>query len=356
MVPKIKVLIVDDSAYFRQLLHQLLLTDESFEVIATAADPFIAAHKMERQAPDVILLDSDMPRMSGLTFLRKIMHQHPIPIILMLDATEPETTTNQAKEYGAVAVWEKSHLEHMQLQHKLYFCDAIKTAVQNKLKKSLTADISIVKPKLSADVIIKHTSFFTNLATHNKVIVVGASTGGTEAIRTFLKGLPVNCPGIVVVQHMPEGFTRSFAERLNELCCQQIKEAEEGDQVKPGTVLIAPGNQHILLKRNGSHYFVTLNSGPLVNRHRPSVDVLFRSAAIDAGKNCLGILLTGMGNDGAQGLLEIKQAAGHTIVQDEASSVVFGMPKEAIRLCAAEIILPLKSIASHVSKLYSTTK
>jgi two-component system chemotaxis response regulator CheB len=227
--------------------------------------------------------------------------------------------------------------------------ESVKAAARTRPKKKFFGDMPVVKPKLSADVVLQPLKSI-GLTTNTKIVAVGASTGGTEAIKQFLEGLPTNAPGVVIVQHMPENFTKAFADRLNDICSIQVKEAEDGDLIRPGLALVAPGNQHMLVKRRGMQYYVELNNGPLVNRHRPSVDVLFRSAAIYAGKNCIGVLMTGMGDDGAKGLLEIREAGGRTIAQDEHSCVVFGMPKEAIQLNAAEQVLPLQDI-SHVMRM-----
>ncbi|WP_207531966.1 protein-glutamate methylesterase/protein-glutamine glutaminase [Desertivirga arenae] len=348
---KIKVLIVDDSALFRQLLSRIVAADSGLEIIGTAADPFIAASKISVQVPDVIILDHYMPRMDGLTFLKKIMSQHPIPVVFIAEeAGKSSELAVKALEVGAFEVLSKEIFSELNQNVRLKICDIIRAASSAPPKKKLLSEALTVKPKLNADAVLQKVKV-TGVVTSDKVVAVGASTGGTEAIRMFLEGLPLNCPGVVIVQHMPENFTKSFADRLNDLCRINVKEACDGDLVKPGTALIAPGNQHMLLKRRGSQYFVELNKGPLVNRHRPSVDVLFRSASIYAAQNCFGVLLTGMGDDGAKGLLEIKQAGGRTIAQDEKTSVVFGMPKEAIQLKAAEKILPVQDIARYVMQL-----
>lgn len=348
---KIKVLIVDDSALFRQLLSKIVAADPGLEIIGTAADPYIAANKMALQAPDVIILDHYMPRMDGLTFLKKIMSQHPIPVVFIAEeAGKGSELAIKALEVGAFDVLSKEIFTELNQNIRLKICDMVRAASAVQPKKRLYSEALTVKPKLNADVVLPKVNI-KSVVTADKVIAVGASTGGTEAIRTFLEGLPLTCPGLVIVQHMPENFTKSFAQRLNDLCKIHVKEAVDGDLVKQGTALIAPGNQHMLLKRRGSQYFVELNKGPFVNRHRPSVDVLFRSASIYAAQNCVGVLLTGMGDDGAKGLLEIKQVGGRTIAQDEKTSVVFGMPKEAIQLNAAEKVLPLQDIARYVLQL-----
>ncbi len=358
MREKIKVLIVDDSAHFRQVLNKALSSDNEIEVIATAADPYIAASKMTQQVPDVITLDIDMPKMDGLTFLRKIMAQHPIPVII-ISATAGRNTeaASKALEYGAVQVLSKDMFDsEITNESRSQICDIVKAASGAKIKKKSLVEAPVVHPKLSADVVLPFALPRHLVPTSEKIIAVGASTGGTQAIKMFLEDLPITVPGIVIVQHMPETFTRSFADRLNEICKIEVKEAEDGDLVKPGLALIAKGNHHLILRKKGTRYYTEINDGPMVNRHRPAVDVLFRSAALYAAKNAIGILLTGMGDDGAKGLLEIRQAGGKTIAQDESSSVVFGMPKEAILLNAAERVLPLYEIANHVIHLTAGLK
>lgn len=349
-------MIVDDSAVVRQTLSQIISSDPDLEVMATAADPFFAAKKITEHLPDVITLDVEMPRMDGLTFLRKIMSQHPIPVVIISSLTDVGTETGmRALEYGAVEIITKPQMNTKQFieESSIRICDAIKAAARARIKRHRYVEPTLmqVEPKLSADAVIpKSFSGHSMLKTTEIVIAVGASTGGTEAIATFLQALPPDCPGIIIVQHMPEKFTTSFANRLNEICQISVKEAQNGDSVIRGQALIAPGNYHMLLKRSGARYYVEVKEGPLVNRHRPSVDVLFRSTAQYAGPNSIGIIMTGMGDDGARGLLEMKEAGAKTIAQDEKSCVVFGMPKEAIRLGAADKVLPLEAIASHIIK------
>ena len=364
MEKKIRVLIVDDSAVVRQSLSSILESDPEIEVMGTAADPIIAVKKIMKEVPDVITLDIEMPRMDGLTFLRKIMSQHPIPVVVISSlTTEGTEVAMKALEYGATEIIGKPSMNAAEFinESKIFLCDAVKAAAQSKLsrKKNIVSSTpstistkpamaTTVNPKYSADVILEKPTGHSQIVDTEKIIVLGASTGGTEAIRQFLKTLPDTVPGIAIVQHMPEGFTASFANSLNNICSLKVKEAANGDKVSQGTVLIAPGNKHMLLKRVGREYFVEVKEGPLVNRHRPAVDVLFRSAARYAGKNAIGIIMTGMGNDGARGLLELKESGAHTIAQDEASSIVFGMPKEAIKLNAADKILPLDKIAGYL--------
>lgn len=353
MSEKIKVLIVDSSAVFRQTLNSILISDPSIEVIATASNPYIAANKMTTRVPDVITLDIEMTGMNGITFLKKIMSQHPIPVVIISSLVQNNMElTLKALENGAVEVMAKNMFETNNIteENKIKIRDIIKRVSHAKLKIKSIPEAPLYQQKFSADVILKQVKPKNLIRTTNKIIAVGASTGGIKAINDFLTALPAEAPGIVIVQHLPENFTRSFAERLNELCKISVKEAEDGDIVKPGRALIAQGNKHLLLKKKGAQYYVEVKDGPLVNRHRPSVDVLFHSAAICAGKNSFGILLTGMGNDGAKGLLEMKKAGAKTIAQDEKSCVVFGMPKEAILMNAVDKILPLNAIASHVMK------
>jgi two-component system chemotaxis response regulator CheB len=345
---KIRVLIVDDSAVVRQTLRDVLSSDPDIEVIATAGDPFVAAERIAEEVPDVITLDIEMPRMDGLTFLKTIMTQHPIPVVICSSlAEEGAQSTFRALEYGAVDIITKPRLGTKQFieDARVQICNAVKGAAAAKMRPmrpSLTAE-----PKLTADAIL---SPATNamIETTEKVVVIGASTGGTEALKTVLERLPADTPGIVIVQHMPELFTRAFANRLDGLCNISVKEAETNDTVIRGRALIAPGNHHLLLKRSGARYYVEVKDGPLVCRHRPSVDVLFRSAARYAGKNAVGVILTGMGDDGARGMLEMKLAGARTIAQDEATSIVFGMPKEAIKLGGVDKILPLQSVAAAI--------
>ncbi len=342
---KIRVLIVDDSAVVRQTLKEVLSSDPEIEVIATAGDPFVAADRIAEQVPDVITLDIEMPRMDGLTFLKKIMGQHPIPVVICSSlADEGALSTLQALEYGAVEIVTKPRLGTRQFleDSRITLCQAVKAAAAARLRT--LGPSHTVEPKLTADAILSPATR-AMVETTEKVVVIGASTGGTEALKTLLEALPADTPGIVIVQHMPELFTRAFANRLDGLCNITVKEAETNDTVIRGRALIAPGNHHLLLKRSGARYYVEVKDGPLVCRHRPSVDVLFRSAARYAGQNVVGIILTGMGDDGARGMLEMKHAGAVTIAQDEATCVVFGMPKEAIKLAAVDKVLPLPAIA-----------
>ncbi len=343
---QIRVLIVDDSAVVRQALTDVLASDPEISVIGTAPDPYVAAEKIRLEVPDVITLDVEMPRMDGLTFLRKIMTQHPMPVVICSSLTEAgAVTTLRALEYGAVDIILKPRMGARQFleENRIRLLDAVKAAARARVTKIL-ARTDRVAPKLTADAVLKKAAPDSLIHTTEKVVVVGASTGGTEAIRELLEDLPINSPGMVIVQHMPEHFTKAFAQRLDGICQVTVKEAQQNDSVIRGQVLIAPGNRHTLLKRSGARYFVEVKDGPLVCRHRPSVDVLFRSAARYAGPNSVGVIMTGMGDDGAQGMLELKEAGALTIAQDEASCVVFGMPKEAIKKGGVDRVLPLTAI------------
>lgn len=356
-------MIVDDSALVRETLKRILEEDAAIKIIATASDPIIALKKLETITPDVIILDIEMPRMDGLTFLKKIKSSSDIPVIIcssMVDSGSANALT--ALEYGAFDIIQKPRIGTKQFieESHILLCDAVKAANLSKNSKATRKTVSkttnleqksfgaTVPPKYTADVILQKADFGTIIETTEKIIVIGASTGGTEAIRVLLEQLPADAPGIVIVQHMPEKFTKSFAERLDSLCKVHVAEAQNNDSVIRGTVLIAPGNKHTLLKRSGARYYVEVKDGPLVSRHRPSVDVLFRSTARYAGKNAVGVILTGMGDDGAHGMLEMHETGAYTIAQDETSCVVFGMPNEAIKLKGVDIVLPLNKITTEM--------
>lgn len=351
MKKKIRVLIVDDSALVRQTLQQILSSDPQIEVMATAPDPFIAVEKIKREVPDVITLDVEMPRMDGITFLQKLMTQHPIPVVICSSlADQNSETTLKALEYGAVEIIQKPMLGTRRFleESKVRICDVVKAASQARVKP--LPPTRTVEPKLTADAVIaKPTKAM--IETTERIVVVGASTGGTEALRVLLEVLPPNAPPLAIVQHMPEHFTAAFARRLDSICRISVKEAEDNDTLIRGRALIAPGNRHMLLKRSGARYYVEIKDGPLVCRHRPSVDVLFRSAARYAGKNSVGVIMTGMGDDGAKGMVEMKEAGALTIAQDEKTCVVFGMPNEAIKRGAVDRVLPLGGIAAEVLKI-----
>lgn len=352
MSHKIKVLIVDDSALVRQTLSGILSSDPDIEVIGMAQDPIVAVQKISEQVPDVITLDVEMPRMDGITFLQKIMSQHPIPVVMCSSlAEEGNETTLKALEYGAVDIITKPKMGTKQFieESRIRICDSVKAAAAAHLRPIRA--IREVSPKYTADVMIEPPNAKAMIQTTEKIVAVGASTGGTEALSVFLQMLPADTPGIVIVQHMPENFTAAFAKRLDSICRVTVKEAENNDSVVRGHVLIAPGNKHTLLKRSGARYYVEVKDGPLVSRHRPSVDVLFRTAARYAGKNAVGVILTGMGDDGARGMKEMHDAGAATIAQDEATCVVFGMPNEAIKMGGVDKILPLEKIAAETLRL-----
>jgi len=346
MTSKKRVLLVDDSAVVRNTLREVIESDAGLEVMAAVGDPFAAAARIRAEQPDVIVLDIEMPRMDGLTFLKKIMTQHPMPVIICSSlAQDGAESTLKALEYGAVDVIPKPRLGTRQFleESRQMICDAVKAAANAHLHHFRPP--AEIAPKLTADAVIAPPQGRAMVETTDRVLVIGASTGGTEALSLILQRLPGDCPGVVIVQHMPERFTTAFAERLDKLCNISVKEAEDGDRVLRGRALIAPGNHHTLLKRSGAQYYVEVKDGPLVCRHRPSVDVLFRSAARYAGRNAVGAILTGMGDDGANGLLEMKKAGASTIAQDERTCVVFGMPNEAIKRGAVDRVLPLDAVA-----------
>ncbi len=357
----LRVLIVDDSAVVRQVLVELLKRDPGFEVLAAVADPVFAMQRMRLEWPDVILLDIEMPRMDGITFLRKIMQERPTPVVVCSTLTEAgASTTLEALAAGAVAIVTKPKLglKGFLSESAAEVTSALRTAARANVRPS-TAERSYrtrsdatqsthVPPKHSADVILAPASERAMTRTTERVVAVGTSTGGTQALEEVLAALPKVSPGLVIVQHMPPNFTAAFAKRLDAVCAIEVREARDGDRVMPGCALIAPGGRHLLLQRSGAQYRVEVREGPAVNRHCPSVDVLFRSVARCAGRNALGVIMTGMGDDGARGLKEMRDAGADTIAQDEASCVVFGMPKEAIRMDAVARVLPLDALASAI--------
>lgn len=341
----VSVFIVDDSAVVRQVLTQLLTADPGIRVSGAAPDPIFALQKMQKDWPDVIILDVEMPRMDGITFLRKLMKERPTPVVICSTLTEKGTdTTLQALSAGAVDIITKP---------KIGLRDFLQSGGQHMVQvlkaaaRARTGAIRTHRQPTVAETRVAAPAAMTR--TTDKVVALGTSTGGTQALETVLTRLPADCPGIVVVQHMPEKFTAAFAQRLNQLCRCEVREAVDGDRVIPGLVLIAPGGKHMQLRRSGAQYRVGVADGPPVNRHKPSVDVLFRSVANTAGRNALGIIMTGMGDDGAQGLLAMRQAGAHTIAQDQESSVVFGMPREAIEVGAAMEVLPLGGMAEAIA-------
>lgn len=348
----IKVLIVDDSAVVRQVSTEVLSRAGGIQASA-AADPLFALDRMKANWPDVIVLDVEMPRMDGITFLRKVMAERPTPVVMCSSLTEKGAqTTMQALEAGAVAIITKP-----KMGVKSFLQDssddlvrAVREAAQANVGrlKAVAAMAQKVPAKLTADAMLSPAGSHAMAQTTETLVAIGTSTGGTQALEVVLRQLPAVAPGMVIVQHMPEKFTASFAERLNGLCDIEVREAKTNDRVIPGRALIAPGGKHMLLKRSGAYYHVDVVDGPLVNRHRPSVDVLFRSVAKFAGANAIGVIMTGMGDDGAAGMLEMKHAGAHTFAQDEATCVVFGMPKEAISRGAVAEVAPLDDLARRI--------
>jgi two-component system chemotaxis response regulator CheB len=339
MAKKIRVLIVDDSALMRQVLGTLLARDPAIDVVGAAADPYVARDKIKQLSPDVLTLDVEMPRMDGLAFLEKLMRARPMPVVMVSSLTEAGCgTTLRALELGAVDFVTKPRLD---LREHL---PAVAREVIGKIKAAACARVRRPQPRPAVTPLRRPASTALIKST-DQVIAVGASTGGTEALKDFLMGLPADCPGVVIVQHMPEKFTRAFAERLDRLCPVRITEASDGDRVLNGHALIAPGGYHMRLVRTGATYLVRLGDDAPVNQHRPSVDVLFESCSETAGSNAVGIIMTGMGDDGARGLLAMRKAGARTLAQDEGSCVVFGMPKAAIDVGAAERVLPLSHLA-----------
>ena len=340
----IRVLVVDDSAVVRQVLEGVLSQEHDISVMV-AADPLIALQKMSRVRPDVIVLDLEMPRMDGLTFLRKIMAEEPIPTVICSGiAARGTDAALRALDEGAVGIITKPKLgvRSFLYESALVLTDIVRSAAGARIQRRFPS-VSQERERTPARVGRSARRIFAD-----RLVAIGASTGGTEALAQILGAMPADCPAILAVQHMPEVFTAAFAERLNRICQIEVKEAQHGDHICPGKALIAPGNHHMSVRRRGPHSFVEIENGPLVSRHRPSVDVLFRSVAKSEGMNALGIILTGMGNDGAQGLLEMKKAGAETVAQDEATCVVFGMPKEAIACGAVDTILPLSKIPEKI--------
>lgn len=350
MADKIKVMIVDDSALVRQVVSQALAREPGIEVIATASDPVFAIEKLKANWPDVIVLDIEMPRMDGISFLRKIMAERPTPVIICSSLAESGAqATFDAMAAGAVTIITKpkAGLKGFLEDSSNDIVQAVRTAARANLRAMpgrAAAGSALNRPKLTADAVIAPGAPTAMAKTTDQLIAIGTSTGGTQALEAVLTRLSSTCLGIVIVQHMPEKFTAMFAERLNSICEIEVREAKNGDRVMPGRALIAPGGRHMMLKRSGAQYLVDVVDGPLVNRHKPSVDVLFRSVAKFAGANALGIIMTGMGDDGARGMKEMHDAGAQTIAQDEASCVVFGMPKEAIKMGGVDQIMPLERV------------
>lgn len=354
---RIKVLVVDDSAVVRQVITGLLQAEPDLEPLGAVSDPLLAIEKMKLAWPDVIVLDIEMPRMDGISFLRKIMAERPTPVVICSSLTENGAqTTIEALAAGAASIITKPQLGLKQFLNDSAddLLSAIRNAAVINVKQLATRNRSVAIPaKLTADAILPPASHRPVAITTDRVVVIGTSTGGTQALEVVLTALPATAPAIVIVQHMPEKFTEAFAQRLDQLSRISIKEANNNDRVIPGRALIAPGGRHMLLRRSGAHYHVEVSDGPLVNRHRPSVDVLFRSAALSAGPNALGIIMTGMGDDGARGMKEMAQAGAQTLAQDEDSCVVFGMPKEALRHGGVTETIPLEHISAAIMRYAS---
>lgn len=362
MSKKIKVLIIDDSALIRQLLQEILSKDTSIEVVGTAADPLIARDKIKQLSPDVLTLDIEMPKMDGITFLRNLMRLRPMPVIMISTLTEAGAdVTLEALEIGAIDFIPKPKIDVVdRIQN--YASDIInkvKIASIARVRTFRDADILTVSEKLSADAVLAKSSDASKrtrnfLKTTDKIIAIGASTGGTEAIKEVLIRMPVTAPAIVISQHIPAAFSTPFARRMDSCCAMTVYEAKDGQQILPGHVYIAPGSHHLIVERSGTRYICRLNDGPLVNRHKPSVDVMFRSISINVGPNAVGVMLTGMGDDGARGMKEMHETGSPTIAQDEKSSVVWGMPGEAVKHGGVDHILSLEKIANKLLELCDT--
>lgn len=349
----IKVLIVDDSALIRKLLTEIINSQPDMRAVGAAPDPYVAREMIKELNPDVLTLDVEMPKMDGLNFLEKLMRLRPMPVLMISSLTEAGSgITLQALEMGAVdfIAKPKQDITRGMEGYSEEIAEKIRIAAGARIKRQLNGAAGSASSRPLQGL--------GNLGTTEKILAIGASTGGTEAIKDFLLQLPPDCPGIVITQHMPEAFTKSYAERLNRVCTKlNVKEAQGGERVLPGHVFVAPGHSHLLLKRSGANYVTELDNGPPVQRHRPSVDVLFRSVAQCAGVNAVGVILTGMGRDGAEGMLEMKQAGAHNLAQDEASCIVFGMPRVAIEMGAVDEVVPLKQLGERVvSFLLSTGK
>ncbi len=351
MANKIKVLIVDDSAVVRQVNRETLEREPDIEVIGVAADPLYALDKMKVQWPDVLVIDIEMPRMDGLTFLKKIMSEHPTPTIVCSSLAEQgASATIDALAAGALAIITKPKggVKQFLRDASNDLVSAVRAAARANMRRVTPG--AAPPPRLTADVMLAAQVASTHAManTTNRVVAIGTSTGGTQALEAVLTRLPNVGSGIVIVQHMPAKFTAMFSERLNALCKLEVREAQNGDRVMPGRALIAPGGRHMMLRRSGAQYYVEVADGPLVNRHKPSVDVLFRSVAQIAGRNALGVIMTGMGDDGARGMKEMHDAGAQTVAEDESTCVVFGMPKEAIKLGGVDRVVPLHGIPSEI--------
>jgi len=352
---KKKVLIVDDSALVRQMLTEMISGDPDLEVVGTAADPFAAREKIKALNPDVITLDVEMPRMDGVTFLENLMRLRPTPVVMVSSLTQKGAeVTLRALELGAVDFVAKPKIDLAGTLKQ--YADELLAKVKMAAGANVTrriGSVPAVAPKLSADAVLPSQQRARILRTTEKIIAIGASTGGTEALRELLSAMPPDAPAIVISQHIPAAFSKPFAERLDKTCAMKVFHAEDGQYILPGHVYVAPGDHHLLIERDGARYVCRLSNGPPVNRHRPSVDVMFRSVAQKVGPNAIGVILTGMGDDGARGLKEMLEAGAHTVAQDEASSVVWGMPGSVAHAGLCSAVLPLDQIAPRAVRLFA---
>jgi two-component system chemotaxis response regulator CheB len=353
MKKNIRVLIVDDSALVRQILEQILSQDPAVEVVGTARDPYIAREKIKQLHPDVLTLDIEMPRMDGLTFLRNLMRLRPMPVVMISSLTEHGAdTTLAALELGAIDFVAKPKIDVAEglTDYAEEIIAKVKTAANAQVRALSDQAGNRLRspPKFDADAILSKTNAPSRLKTTEHIIAIGASTGGTEAIRSMLEKMPADAPGTVITQHIPAAFSGAFANRMDRLCAMNVCEAQDGQHVLPGHVYVAPGSQHLLVERDGARYLCRLSDGPPVNRHKPSVDVLFRSVAQNVGSNAIGVILTGMGDDGARGLKEMKEAGANTIAQDKRTSVVWGMPGAAVKHEAVDVVLPLDEVPGKI--------
>ena len=364
MAKKIKVLVIDDSALVRKMLSEILGSDKEIEVVGTASDPFVARERIKQLNPDVLTLDVEMPNMDGISFLRNLMRLRPMPVVMVSTLTDAGAEiTLDALELGAIDFITKPKIDFSNTieAYADELIEKVKIAAQARIIPNVrklnekSSPIFSVDKKNTADAVLELSQRKLNYKLTDTIIAIGASTGGTEAIREILEEMPADSPGIVITQHIPENFSKSFAERVDKLSSMKVYEAVDGQQIMAGHAYIAPGNQHLLIERSGARYICRLNDGELVNRHKPSVNVLFRSVANQVGRNAIGVILTGMGDDGADGLREMKEAGAITIAQDEQSSVVWGMPGEAVKRHCVDEILPLSKISSRLISL-STAK
>ena len=353
---KIKVLVVDDSALVRQMLSEIINNNADMEVVGVAQDPYLAREKIKNLNPDVLTLDVEMPKMDGVTFLRNLMRLRPMPVVMVSSLTEKGADiTLEALELGAVDYVSKPKVDlaHSLEDYALEITEKIRIAAKATVRALSTVTPKKVPPKQSADAVLaKGKTSLSKFDTTDKIIAIGASTGGTEAIKAVLENMPADSPGIVITQHIPAAFSLPFAQRMDRCSIMNVCEAQDGQAIVPGHVYIAPGDKHLMVHRDGARYICRLNDGPLVNRHKPSVDVLFRSVAQYVGKNAIAVLLTGMGDDGARGMQELKDVGAFTIAQDEKSSVVWGMPGEAVKLGCVDKVVSLDNMAINLQNIY----